>query len=172
MDINIRHAAERDIPALVEIVNWHIEKDHSSFFRTEPETESSLLKVLGDCNQQAISWLVAECGGQVVGSAKSKRFKRDKIYDKTVETGLSLHHRYLRKGIGYKLYAELLKHIQLTGMHVVIAGIAIPNSASVALHKKLGFREVGVFEEYACIEGKYFSTLWMQKILSSQSTID
>jgi phosphinothricin acetyltransferase len=51
-------------------------------------------------------------------------------------------------------------------LHLAIAGIALPNDASVALHKKFGFEEVGVFKEYAVKNGQYISSIWMQKRLS------
>ncbi|MEL6117978.1 GNAT family N-acetyltransferase, partial [Photobacterium sp. SP02] len=41
--------------------------------------------------------------------------------------------------------------------------IALPNDASVALHQKFGFREVGVFHDYARKQGEYISSLWMEK---------
>jgi phosphinothricin acetyltransferase len=49
---------------------------------------------------------------------------------------------------------------------VALAGIALPNDASVALHRKFGFTEVGVFEEYAIKNGTYVSSVWMQLQLS------
>jgi phosphinothricin acetyltransferase len=44
-----------------------------------------------------------------------------------------------------------------------VAGIALPNDASVALHRKFGFAEVGILDEYAIKHGAYVSSLWMQR---------
>jgi phosphinothricin acetyltransferase len=46
---------------------------------------------------------------------------------------------------------------------VALAGIALPNDASVALHRKFGFTDVGVFREYAVKHGQYLSSLWLQR---------
>jgi phosphinothricin acetyltransferase len=35
--------------------------------------------------------------------------------------------------------------------------------ASVALHRKLGFTEVGTFHEYAVKNGEYLSSVWMER---------
>jgi phosphinothricin acetyltransferase len=48
-------------------------------------------------------------------------------------------------------------------VHVALAGIALPNDASVALHRKHGFTEVGTFREYAIKNGRYISSVWMQR---------
>ena len=45
---------------------------------------------------------------------------------------------------------------------MALAGIALPNAASVTLHRKAGFREAGVFEEYAVKNGTDISSVWMQ----------
>jgi phosphinothricin acetyltransferase len=45
----------------------------------------------------------------------------------------------------------------------VEVSIALPNDALVALHRKLGFTEVGIFSEYAVKDGQYISSIWMQR---------
>ncbi|EEX92101.1 phosphinothricin N-acetyltransferase [Vibrio orientalis CIP 102891 = ATCC 33934] len=47
----------------------------------------------------------------------------------------------------------------------MLSGIALPNDASVALHKRFGFREIGVFNEYAKKNGQYISSVWLEKAL-------
>jgi len=49
-------------------------------------------------------------------------------------------------------------------VHVALAGIALPNDASVALHRNFGFTEVGTFREYAIKNGQYISSVWMQRL--------
>ena len=50
-------------------------------------------------------------------------------------------------------------------VHCVVAGVALPNPASVGLHLACGFREIGVFEEYALKRGRYISSAWFQRLL-------
>jgi predicted GNAT superfamily acetyltransferase len=52
-------------------------------------------------------------------------------------------------------------------VHVALAGIALPNDASVALHRNFGFTEVGTFREYAIKNGQYISSVWMQRLCHS-----
>jgi phosphinothricin acetyltransferase len=48
-------------------------------------------------------------------------------------------------------------------LHRAVAGFALPNEASVQLHRRFGFTDIGVFDEYARIRGRYVSSLWMQR---------
>jgi phosphinothricin acetyltransferase len=52
-------------------------------------------------------------------------------------------------------------------VHVALAGIVLPNEASIALHRKLGFTEVGTFHEYGIKNGRYLSAVWMERLLNS-----
>lgn len=168
MSLIIRPAEAGDIGALTNILNWHIEHDHSAFFRLQPETEEMQLQELALADRDGPhQWLVAVTGGEVIGSAKSKRYREGIVFEQTVETGINLHPNYLNRGIGTILYAELLHRLTTVNVHVAVAGIALPNDGSVALHKKLGFKKVGVFEEYAYLNGRYVSSLWMQKLFNA-----
>jgi phosphinothricin acetyltransferase len=53
-------------------------------------------------------------------------------------------------------------------VHLVVAGVAQPNPASVTLHRKFGFREVGEFTEYAKKSGHYISSLWFEKRINEE----
>ena len=66
------------------------------------------------------------------------------------------------QGVGTVLYRALLRCLADEPVHVALAGIVLPNDASVALHRKLGFTEVGIFHEYAVKNGQYLSSIWME----------
>ena len=68
-------------------------------------------------------------------------------------------------GVGSALYGALFEALRAQDLHLAVAGIALPNDASVALHRKFGFTDVGVFDEYATKHGAYISSLWMQRRL-------
>ncbi len=61
------------------------------------------------------------------------------------------------------MYEALFKKLETENLHLAVVGIALPNEASIALHKKFGFEEVGIFKEYAIKRGQYISSVWMQK---------
>ena len=109
--------------------------------------------------------IVCEENGIVQGCAFSSRYRDHFAFDQTIETSVYLAPDAHTKGLGTALYTELFSLIKNEPLHLAVAGIALPNEASIALHKKFDFEEVGVFKEYAIKNGKYISSVWMQKEL-------
>jgi phosphinothricin acetyltransferase len=108
--------------------------------------------------------VVARDGDQVRGYACSQRYREHEAFRETVEVSIALDVGSRGQGVGTALYRALLDSLDLEpSVHVALAGIALPNDASVALHRKLGFTEVGTFREYAIKNGQYISSVWMQR---------
>lgn len=163
MKVIIRQAIKTDIPALTEIFNFHVVNGYSSL-RVEPESIEQRIEAF---NKTALTgryqMFIAEIDGKLIGSASSFRYRDGEVFEKTVETGIYLDPDFYGKGIGSNLYRSLLESLSKEDIHLIVAGISLPNPASVALHKKVGFSEVGIFDEYVYYRGKYYSSLWMQK---------
>ena len=70
--------------------------------------------------------------------------KRD-AYRFSVETSVYVDPRFHRRGIARDLYQALLADLARRGYCNAYAGVALPNDASVALHRHLGFEPIGVF---------------------------
>jgi phosphinothricin acetyltransferase len=85
-------------------------------------------------------WLVAEEARDVVGYASTSPMRNRAAYRWSVETGVYLAQRAQRRGIGRMLLAAHLQLLERQGFVTAIAGIALPNDASVALHETLGFK--------------------------------
>ena len=109
--------------------------------------------------------LVAELGGTVVGYASSGEFRPRRAYDTTVETSVYLAPDATGKGIGRKLYAALFQALEGQDVHRAIAGITLPNPASVGLHEAFGFKLVGVMTECGHKFGRYHDVGWYEKAL-------
>jgi L-amino acid N-acyltransferase YncA len=82
-----------------------------------------------------------------------------------VETTVYLDASCTGRGTGTCLYQELLKVLRLTPVHTVIGGVALPNAASIALHKKLGFRKVAHFKEVGFKLGHRVDVAYWQLVL-------
>jgi len=63
------------------------------------------------------------------------------------EVSVYLHHEYVGKGHGTKLYEKLFSRLEAKGLHIAIGGIALPNPSSVKLHEKFGMEQVAHFRE-------------------------
>ena len=161
-DVVIRNGREADLPRLVEIYNYYVLNGHVTF-DTEVATVESRRPWFDAFSTGPHQILVAEGPQGLLGCATSSRYRTHPAFDQTVETGIYLAPDVRRQGVGTRLYASLLKLLEAQPVHLAVAGVALPNDASVALHRKLGFEEVGIFREYALKHGVRISSLWFQR---------
>ena len=148
---SIRPAILDDSLEIAEIYNWYIKNTTITF-------EESMVSA-GDMAQRiAVSdatrpWLVLqhssqdEPGTQLVGYAYAARWKERSAYRFAREVSIYLVPEAQGEGLGLQLYQALIESLRTTDIHTLVAGITLPNDASVALHEKLGFHKVGEFEE-------------------------
>ncbi|WP_214111348.1 GNAT family N-acetyltransferase, partial [Acrocarpospora catenulata] len=95
----------------------------------------------------------------------SQRYRDHEAFQQTVELSVAIDASCRGLGVGTSLYRALFESIPDEPIHVAVVGIAMPNDASVALHRKFGFTQVGTFHEYAAKNGQYISSLWMERLL-------
>jgi phosphinothricin acetyltransferase len=109
--------------------------------------------------------LVAECDQQVVGYATSSQFRVKAAYDTSVETSIYLSAEAQGQGIGSQLYGALFDLLAKEDVHRAYAGITLPNKASIAIHQKFGFEQVGLFREVGRKFDRYWDVAWFEKAL-------
>jgi phosphinothricin acetyltransferase len=161
-EINVRLATRSDLPELVSIYNYYVTNSYATF-DTEPVTvESRAGWFEGFCEVGPHRLLVAVEGDRVLGCAFGTPYRQHPAFARTVEVGIYLDPDRRSRGIGSALYRPLFDNLRSEVTHVALAGIALPNDASVALNRKFGFRSVGVFENYAVKNSTYISSVWMQ----------
>lgn len=164
VELLIRPAARDDLPALVDIFNHYVIDGHVTFATTLQTVQSRQpwFETFGEGRHRL---LVACASGTVIGYASSSPYRPGSAFDATVETSIYLHPQYCARGTGAALYAVLLGQLAEQPVHLAVAGVALPNDASLALHRKLGFSEVGTFLEYARKHGEWISSTWFQRRL-------
>ena len=91
-------------------------------------------------------WLVAEDDSGVVnGYAYASRHRERPAYQWSVDVTAYVREDGRGKGIGKQLYEALIEELVQLGYCQVFAGIALPNTASVALHEAVGFQPLGIY---------------------------
>jgi L-amino acid N-acyltransferase YncA len=96
---------------------------------------------------EGLPWLIWEEDGKVRGFAHASKWKGRCAYRYSLESTVYLDPAAIGKGIGSQLYQLRLAELRQRGMHTVLAGISLPNEASVALHERFGFQKVAHFKE-------------------------
>ena len=86
---------------------------------------------------------------------------------KSVETTIVLAPEIVGHGVGRTLYTALLDELSTRGFHRAYAIIALPNEASVGLHRALAFREIGVLGEAGFKDGEFRSTMLLERALGN-----
>lgn len=113
----------------------------------------------------ALPWLVWLEGGAVLGYAYADQWRQRSAYRHSVESTVYLHPDAVGRGIGTRLYGALLNELRGRPVHAVIAGIALPNAASVALHQRLGFAPVAHFPEVGWKFRRWIDVVYWQRLL-------
>lgn len=164
-DTSLRRGRDADLGALVAIYNHYV-RETAVTFDLEPYTEEGRrpwLRAFAEGGRYQL--FVAERAGAVVGYACSRRFRDKAAYDTTLETSVYLAPEACGGGLGRALYERLLAALAGVDAHRLVAGITLPNPASVALHERLGFAPVGVMREVGRKLGRYGDVLWMERAL-------
>lgn len=163
--IAVARAGITDLPGIVAIYNHYIEHAQTPF-TTEPCSVESRVAWFEAFDGGRYHLLVARDDSGILGWIGSSPYRPSTAFDHTVETSVYLHPEKHGRGVGSLLYAALFDRLRTQPVHTVLAGIAQPNPASVALHRKVGFVEVGTFREYAAKRGSWISSTWFQKMMA------
>jgi phosphinothricin acetyltransferase len=109
--------------------------------------------------------LVAVDGDDVLGYASYGPFRAFDGYRQTVEHSVYVAESARRRGAATALLEEIVARARRAGMHVILGGIAGDNEASLALHRKLGFRETARMPQVGRKFGQWLNLVFMQKTL-------
>jgi L-amino acid N-acyltransferase YncA len=164
MNVSVRSALAVDADPIARIYNYYI-KNTVITFEEEPVTAENMATRVSEVQGASLPWLVAEIEGAVVGYAYANKWKARSAYRFAVETTIYLENGREGRGIGTKLYSELLSILRTRGMHVAIGGAALPNAASAALHERLGFDHVATFRQVGFKHDKWVDVAYWQRLL-------
>ncbi|WP_458041147.1 MULTISPECIES: N-acetyltransferase family protein [Bacteria] len=163
----IRPATPADIPDIREIYNYYVTNSVVTFdekrwtLRQWREKFEHLAKL-------ELPFLVAESpSGQILGYALVQPWAGKSAFRYTVENSIYLGHAAAGKGLGRALLEALIEACEEKGIREIVAVISDKGAdASIALHEKLGFAEVGRMGRVGFKFGRWLGTVYLQKSLS------
>ena len=140
----IRAARPGDIERLRDILNTEILTSTASW-TTAARTTDSMTDWMESRTQSGFPVLVAVCPDTktVGGYASYGPFRNGEGYSRTVEHSVYVHGDFRRSGMATCLIGALLDRASEAGKRLMIGGVSSDQLASLHLHRKLGFREVG-----------------------------
>ncbi|MET0726203.1 MAG: N-acetyltransferase family protein [Leifsonia sp.] len=162
----IREARASDLPDIREIYNYYVANstvtfDEDAMTLREWKSKYAYLAKLG------MPFIVAESPrGQVLGYALVSPWKQKRAYRFTVENSIYLGPAAAGKGLGRALLSELIVRSKAAGLKEIIAVIADQGAdASMHLHEKLGFTEIGRMGRVGYKFDRWLGTVMLQKSL-------
>jgi phosphinothricin acetyltransferase len=153
-------AAASHIPAMLDIYRPFVEHTAVSFETELPsveEFEKRLHKI-----QAEAPWLVCLADDKVAGYAYASGHRERAAYRWNREVSVYVHPDFRRKKIAHALYAELFRIIRLQGFTNALAGIALPNEASVGFHESFGFVKSAEFHRVGYKMGRWHDVGWWE----------
>ena len=163
-DLTIRPFAWADVPAIAAIYAHYV-RETVITFETEPPSEATMAERFGKMVDLGHPVLSAECDGVVVGYAYASIYRPRAAYRFTCENTIYLHPDQVGRGIGTQLLGRLIEDCRRSGFKQMVAVIAAERANSIALHKKLGFREVGRYEAIGYKFDRWLDIVHMQRAL-------
>ncbi|MCG8441313.1 MAG: N-acetyltransferase family protein [Caulobacterales bacterium] len=161
----VRTGEGGDLPAILDIYNHYVRETSITFDLEEatPASRAGWMERFSEAGPHQL--LVAEADGAVAGFAYSTPFRARPAYDVTVETTVYVRAAGVRRGVGRRLYETLFARLAGERLHRAVAGVTLPNEASVAFHRAMGFEEVGVLTEVGRKFGRYWDVMFLEKPL-------
>lgn len=159
----VRPATSDDLPAIAAITNYEILHGVAHFGGESEPLEIWQLRFEEDASHYP--WFVAEDNGEILGYAKSGRWKPRAAYDLSTEIGVYIHRDHRGKGVGAALYRELFPALAAAGFKTVIAGMTMPNPASEALHRSMGMETVGTFPKVGFKFDRWLDVMYLSRRL-------
>ena len=112
-------------------------------------------------------YLVAVIDARVVGYGYASAFRTRSAYRYTLENSIYIDPRALGQGVGTALLDELIVRCRKGPWRQMLAVIGdSANAASIGVHRKAGFRQVGLFERVGYKHGRWVDSVIMQLELS------
>ena len=161
--VMIRPATPEDAASLLEIYRPYIEDTAVSFETEVPTVDAFAARI--DKALQGWAWLVAEEGGQCVGYAYGGAHRERAAYRWSTEVSAYIRPGWQGRGLGRLIYQALFEQLAARGYCNALAIVVVPNDASVALHRSVGFEPVGVFKRGGHKFGAWHDVMWLQRTI-------
>ena len=164
-DPSVRDLKGSDLAAVTRIYNHYISTSTATFEEVRLDG-AAMSERVGKVLAAGLPWLVAcRSNSEVVGYAYARPFHERAAYRHSVEVAVYVSPSEVGRGIGSLIYDELIRRLKAMGVHAVLAGVAPPNDASIALHNRFGFEKVGHYREVGFKFDRWIDVVYFQLLL-------
>ncbi len=165
-----RAARRHDAAAIARIWNQGIE-DRIATFQTIPRTVADVERLLAE-REAHYATVVVERAGEVVAWASASTYRSATWYLPIAEHSVYVDRAQRGTGAGRLALEALCDQIERLGYIKLVSRIFTENTASRALHRKVGFREVGVYQRHGKLDGEWRDCVIVEKLLGEAADRD
>ncbi|HEY0050556.1 MAG TPA: GNAT family N-acetyltransferase [Pyrinomonadaceae bacterium] len=144
--MNVRCVTPGDAAQIAGIYNYYIETSHATF-ELDAIDSAEMENRMRESLARDYPFFVCEANGEILGYAYGRQYRPRRAYRHSIEVSVYIKNGAQGNGIGTRLYERLFPEIRQRDFHAIIAGISLPNEASIRLHEKFGFEKVAHFRE-------------------------
>ena len=159
----MRDAGEDDASACAAIYAPYVRETAVSFEGESPSPAQMAERIAVATRMHA--WVVLEDDDRLVGYAYGGPHQGRAAYRFSCEVSVYVEQGRRRTGSGRALYEALVERLAARGYLMAVAGMTLPNEASVGLHRAMGFEPVGVYRRIGWKFGAWHDVAWTQRAL-------
>lgn len=161
--LRVRSADRADAAACAAIYATYVIDTATTFETAVPDAREMERRIMAAL--QYYAWMVLQDSDRVVGYAYAGPFKDRAAYRWSCEVSVYLELGRRRTGAGRMLYEALFARLVERGLRTAVAGMTLPNDASVGLHRAMGFELIGTYRRIGWKHGAWHDVSWMQRLL-------
>jgi L-amino acid N-acyltransferase YncA len=166
----VRNATDGDMASVQAIYGHHVEHGLASFEEVPPSLDEMIARRDAVLSLH-LPYLVAALDDRVLGYAYATRYRVRPAYRYTIEDSVYVADEGVGRGIGSALLGGLITRCERGPWRQMIAVIGDSgNAASIGLHRRHGFREVGTFTAAGWKLGRWVDSVLMQRALGTGDT--
>lgn len=159
--MRVRLATPADAPAIATIYNQGIE-DRVATFETRLRTPEEIVGWFDGVHPL----VVVEHEDVVIAFASSSSYRARECYAGIAEFSVYVHRAFRGLGAGRLALQGLIREAEAAGFWKLLSRIFLENAASRALVRAFGFREVGIYEKHAQLDGVWRDVVIVEKLLA------
>jgi len=161
--LTIRPAVADDFGAITAIYNHYVAVSTTTYDDEPANADDRRKQFEGRPVIHPVT--VAVRDGEIIGFGALNPFRARNGYRFTVENSVYVRSDCHRQGVGSAILTDQIERARALGLHVIVAVIDSEQAASVALHARYGFTEVGRMSQIGHKFGRWLDVVFMELLL-------